>query len=329
MIHSKTKYQPDEQDLRRVFEKHDLGRIEALIPFGGGEFNTACRIDAVKDGSHVSYVVKFSPPADAGVLTYEQNMMSAEVYWYRQIGAHTDIRIPRVDLFDDSREIVPVPCFVMELIHGEPLWTYELSDAQRAEIKREKLRMLSRIHRIKGEYFGYYQGKHYANWYEAIRAMVLSLVTDCEALGRATPDGHALLDAIDRHQDILRAVPSRMVNFDLWDSNVLLEDGQHPVWIDPERSFYGDPIGDLITQGKSQMASLAEKAEEIAIYNGFAQEPFALSREEEIRYAVMVSYLALIEEVEKYVRYEPTEANYLRNTRDARAMYDMAFRFLG
>ena len=54
----------------------------------------ACRIDALKNGAPVSYVVKFSPPADAGVLTYERHMMSAEVYWYQQIAAHTDIRIP-------------------------------------------------------------------------------------------------------------------------------------------------------------------------------------------------------------------------------------------
>ena len=34
----------------------------------------------------------------------------------------------------------------------------------------------------------------------------------------------------------------------------------------------------------------------------------------EIRYQVAVGYLALIEEVEKYVRYEPEEENYIRNT---------------
>ena len=41
-----------------------------------------------------------------------------------------------------------------------------------------------------------------------------------------------------------------------------------------------------------------------------------------------VCYLALIEEVEKHVRYEPDEPNYIRNTNDAREMYDMAFDIL-
>ena len=50
--------------------------------------------------------------------------------------------------------------------------------------------------------------------------------------------------------------------------------------------------------------------------------------ETEIRYALAVCYLALIEEVEKYVRYEPDNPVYIRNTVDAREMYDMAFGIL-
>lgn len=328
MIKSKTKYQTNRQDIERIFEKNKLGQVSEMIPFGGGEFNSACKVVAIKDDAPISYVVKFSPPEDASVLSYEKNMMSAEVYWYEQIRRNTDIKIPAVYAFDDTKEIIPVNYFVMEFISGDPLYAYTLSKEQGMKIRDEKLRMLSQIHKIEGDYYGYYQGKHFSTWYDAIRFMVNSLVTDCEALGKETPDGHVLLQAIDRHKDILMKVPSRMVNFDLWDSNVLLENGEKPVWIDPERSFYGDPIGDMITQGKSQMTPLTEKTEEIRIYNGYAKAPFSLSREEIIRYSVMVSYLALIEEVEKYVRYEPSEENYIRNTKDARAMYDMAFEFL-
>lgn len=60
-------------------------------------------------------------------------------------------------------------------------------------------------------------------------------------------------------------------------------------------------------------------------YNRTAKEKIDFSRETEIRYACAVAYLALIEEVEKYVRYEPDHPNYIRNTVDARDMYDMAF----
>ena len=64
------------------------------------------------------------------------------------------------------------------------------------------------------------------------------------------------------------------------------------------------------------------------VHNETAIERITLSKATEIRYALAVCYLALIEEVEKYVRYEPDEPNYIRNTNDAREMYDMAFAIL-
>ena len=67
---------------------------------------------------------------------------------------------------------------------------------------------------------------------------------------------------------------------------------------------------------------------EATIYNSFTEEKIVLSKETEIRYALAVCYLALIEEVEKYVRYEPDNPNYIRNTVDAKAMYEMAFEIL-
>ena len=73
------------------------------------------------------------------------------------------------------------------------------------------------------------------------------------------------------------------------------------------------------------LREMAEKLEEIRVYNETAAHPIVYNRETEIRYQIAVAYLALIEEVEKYVRYEPQEENYIRNTVDAGKMYDMAF----
>ena len=73
---------------------------------------------------------------------------------------------------------------------------------------------------------------------------------------------------------------------------------------------------------------MSTKQKELDIYNETSEEKLVLTEETEIRYALAVCYLALIEEVEKYVRYEPDEPNYIRNTNDAREMYDMAFDIL-
>ena len=164
----------------------------------------------------------------------------------------------------------------------------------------------------------------YDSWYEALRSMAEALVNDCKALGYETPDGEEFIRLIDRHESILRTAPCRMVNFDLWDSNILYQDGKL-VWIDPERGFWGDPVADFITVGKGQKVPLSEKQKELEIYNMTASEKILPGKDTEIRYACAVAYLALIEEVEKYVRYEPDHPNYIRNTVDARDMYDMAF----
>ena len=215
----------------------------------------------------------------------------------------------------------------MEMMAGEPLWAVKMSKLEQKRVQNEKLQMLSQIHRIHNDKYGYKQSGLYESWYEAIYNMVLNLVNDCNRLGYETSNGRQLIKYIDLYKDILRKVPCCMVNFDLWDSNVLYNEGQL-VWIDPERSFWGNPIGDFITQGKGQKATLDEKKQEIEVYNQTAEVKLSVGREERIRYAIMVAYLALIEEVEKYVRYEPEDENYIRNTVDAKDMYDMAYSVL-
>lgn len=323
MAKSKTKYIPNNNQIINLFSQNGITNIERIEPLGNGEFNAVFRVVTPRK----EYAVKFAPTGDTKVLTYETDMMKAEVYWYRQIKENTDIHMPEIYVSDFSNEIFPTSCFIMEMMEGEPLWAVEMSADEKTRVQEEKLKMLAQIHNIHHDKFGYIQLGLYPTWYEAIRSMTAALIADCEQIGESTSDGHRLLACIDKHKTILERVKSTMVNFDLWDSNILYHKG-NIVWIDPERSFYGDPIGDFITQGAGQKTALKDKQKELAIYNKNAKIPIEAGAEEEIRYAVMVAYLALIEEVEKYVRYEPDEENYIRNTVDARDMYDLAFAIL-
>ena len=318
---SKTKYIASDEEIIREFAKCGLPAVTAVEPLGGGEFNAACRVTA----GDRDCVIKIAPPPAAPVLTYERDMMRAEVFWYDRMAAETAVRIPAILARDFSREIIGADCFIMEMIRGEPLWTLRGDPAAWERAQEEKLAMLAQIHGIRGEAFGYVQGSLYPTWYDAILHMAENLVRDCGALGRETPGGEKFLRLIRRHRETLLRAPCRMVNFDLWDSNVLCEDGGSLCWIDPERGFWGDPVADLIIPGEGPKAPLGRKARELALYNRHAAEPLRAGREECIRYAVAVAYLALVEDVEKYVRYEETEENYIRNTVDAADMYAMAF----
>ena len=73
---------------------------------------------------------------------------------------------------------------------------------------------------------------------------------------------------------------------------------------------------------------LSEKKYALDAYNELAKEKIYLNEETEIRYELAVCYLALIEEVKKYVRYEPDNPTYIRNAVDSKEMFEMAFKLL-
>ena len=326
MAISKTKYDASKEEIKELFSLHKVGNVLDVAVLGNGEFNAAYKVTC--DNGTV-YALKIAPPEGSAVLSYEKNMMDAEVYWYSQMHEKTDILCPRVFISDFSKKIIKSNCFIMEMMAGKALWEAGLSDHEYQAVQKQKISMLTKIHRIANDRYGYIQTGLENSWYEALKKMALRLVADCNSLGHDTPDGETFVRLIDKHEKLLRDVPCRMVNFDLWDSNVLYnEETGRICWIDPERGFWGDPVADFITLGPGQKAPLSAKQKELEIYNNLAQEKIHLTEETEIRYALAVCYLALIEEVEKYVRYEPDNPTYIRNTIDSREMYNMAFMLL-
>ena len=323
---SKTKYKASEAEIRKLFSFHKVGNVVDTAALGNGEFNAAYKVTC---DNGAAYALKIAPPAGAKVLSYEKNMMEAEVFWYSQMHEKTDILCPQVYVSDFSKEIIKSNCFIMEMMAGKPLWEMDFTAEAYEAVQQQKIGMLTKIHRIANDGYGYIQTGLTASWYEALKNMATRLVDDCKSLGHDTPDGERFIQLIDKYEKLLEAVPCRMVNFDLWDSNVLYNAETGKIcWIDPERGFWGDPVADFITLGPGQKAPLSAKQKELEIYNDMAREKIFLTEETEIRYALAVCYLALIEEVEKFVRYEPDNPTYIRNTVDSREMYDMAFGIL-
>ena len=326
MVISKTKYEASKEEIKELFSYHGVGNVLEISVLGNGEFNAVYKVFC---DNGASYALKIAPSDDSEVLSYERNMMGSEVFWYEQMHEKTDILRPRVYVYDPSKTIVKSSCFIMEMMEGEPLWAVEFSADEYEEVQKQKIGMLAGIHRITNDGFGYIQTGLAPTWYEALKKMAQNLVTDCKNLGHETPDGEKFLSLIDKHEKLLRAVPCRMVNFDFWDSNILYDTESKKIcWIDPERGFWGDPVADFITFAPGQKSPLSAKPKVLDAYNELAREKILLSEETEIRYALAVCYLALIEEVEKYARYEPDNPTYIRNTVDAKDMYEMAFKIL-
>jgi len=323
---SKTKFSADAKSILRLFDAAGIPNAHDIRPLGEGEFSAVYSIRA--DGRE--YVLKIAPSENIPVLTYEKNMMASEVFWYGVMREQTDIRVPDIYAVDDSHSIIPASYCIMELLPGTPLNRAGLTPEEKAVCLAELARMTARMHKVANDRFGYPQNGLHDTWYAAIRQMTSNLLDDCRRKRRRSRRGERLLREIDRFRAILENVPCCMVNFDIWEPNILVrcENGKlRLAWIDPERSFWGDRMADFVCL--DFMNPLGKKSSTLAAYNSMADEPVLATPEETIRWAVMQAYLALIMETEKYYRYSLVSFGWWRNVIAAGMLYRSAFGTLG
>lgn len=322
---SRTKYEVDEATAAKLFCAAGLEGASGIAPLGAGEYNA---VYSAKAGGG-EYVLKIAPAGDVPVLTHEKGMMEAEVFWYDQMRRHTSIRVPEVFYSDFSHALLPTGYFIMEKLPGAQLDKMDLSPEEKAQSAAQLARMAAQLHGIGNDRFGYVQAGLHDTWYGAIRAMVQAVLDDAARAGKRTKRGRRLLAAIDTHAAVLEKAPCAMVNFDIWPPNILCTrevGGIEYAWIDPERSFWGDPVIDFVCLefGKP----LARKTASLAAYNAVAAAPVQAGREETLRYAVGLGYLGLIMEVEKYYRYTPRHFGWWRNVLASAMLFAEAFKAL-
>lgn len=319
---SRTKYPIDAAGVQNLFNAAGIPGAQEVVPLGAGEYNAVFAARA----QDRPYVIKIAPPPEIPVLTYEKELMRAEIYWYDQMRTHTEIRVPAIYAQDFEHREIPADWFIMEKLEGKQLDQMDFTPAEKADAAVQTARMAAQIHRIKNDRFGYIQNGLYDSWYLAIRAMVTNLIEDAARVGKRSPRGEKLLRYIDRYQSVLEQADCRMVNFDIWAPNILCtrkDGGIEYAWIDPERSFWGDRIADFICL--ETFKPLREKKASLAAYNSVAEEPVTVTRDTEIRYAVALGYVALIQEVEKYYRYTPRHFGWWRNVLCCKFFYTRAF----
>ena len=322
---SKTKIEFEYKTIKALFSDSGIGDAASVSPLGKGEFNAVYSVWA--DGKN--YAIKIAPDPIIPVMIYEKGIMASEIFWYEQIRKNTAIRTPDIHCFDMSGSSISSSYFIMDKLQGKQMNEMDFSKEEESDAISALARMVAEIHKIKNDKFGYIQCGLHNNWYLAIRAMVSSIIEDCAMVERASSRGIKLLNYIDAHRTILEKAECCMVNFDLWKPNVLCTreaDGIHYAWIDPERSFWGDPIMDFICL--ETIKPLKNKEASLAAYNAAADIPITVTHDELTRYAVAQGYLALIFEVEKYFRYTPYLFGWWRNIAASRIFYKSAFKTL-
>lgn len=322
---SKTKYALDFQTVCRLFQHAGISGVEAVRPLGAGEYNAVYEVTA--DGR--PYVLKVAPKTGTPVMTYEKDMMSSEVYWYEQMRTHTSIRVPQVFFSDFSRTLLDADWFIMEKLPGVTKDRFSMTQAEREQVQKQLAAMAAELHAISSDKAGYIQNGLYDNWYLALCSMVQNLLNDAARKGHRSRRGQKLLKLVQANRALLEPVACTMVNFDIWDPNILCtrENGQIKLsWIDPERSFWGDPILDFFCLETEK--PLASKTLSLQGYNAAAGRQVRCSAEEKRRLAFGHGLGGLIMEAEKYYRYTPRHFGWWRNVFASAFYFHSAFRAL-
>ena len=222
---------------------------------GHGWFNVAYRI-RLRDGYEA--VLKIAPPPDVEVMTYERDAMATELATLDLLVKHTTIPVAHVDFADRSHELCDADWFFMPFVEGENLSVISsgLPAHEHAGYKQQVGAINRQINEIRGTAgtagtpgtpgtaFGPLTGPGDASWRRVFTGMVEDVLTDGERRNVDLGWDYATIrDALAEHATSLDEVTEpRLVEWDLWDGNVLVHNGKVTCIIDHERAFFGDPL---------------------------------------------------------------------------------------
>jgi aminoglycoside phosphotransferase (APT) family kinase protein len=298
-VESITKNRQPVETLRRMVARAygpDLvptGDVGWLSELDHGWFNVAYEM-TLRDDSHV--VLKIAPPPQVEVMTYVRKMMATELAAVQLIRERTEVPVPPVDFSDDSLELCDATYFFMPFIEAENLGVIggELPEEE-LDAYHEALGAANReLNSIVGSAFGPLANPGHRTWRAAFTEMFEDVLRDGER--RSVDVGwryDVVRQAFEQHAALLDdVVEPRYVEWDLWDSNVMVRDGRIVSILDHERAFYGDP---LIEAGFVAM-HLPAFGSAKAFMRGYGQS--GLTETEEVRRLLYTVYLMLIMVIE-------------------------------
>ncbi len=212
-----------------------------------GYFNAAYTI-TLTDGR--TCVLKVAPPADVQVLTYEHGIMHAEVEIMRLVKQRTSVPVPAIYAFDDTRQLLASPFYLMEFVHGVALNKLRDSLAPHTlnNIERTVGEYLRQVNTITGPSFGYAvpAAPRHTSWRAAFLQMIDGVFADGQALDVMLPLPYNVLRAqVALHAAALDEISTpRLVHWDLWDGNIFIDPASEQITgiIDWERALWGDPL---------------------------------------------------------------------------------------
>lgn len=284
----------------------------------GGMFNAIYLAESARLPNG-GVVLKIGPNPEAELLTYEKEIMNAELRAY-QLLANRPIPTPNVIASDFSRQKTSFDYFFMERVPGRA-WNKAaggLPNAARRKLLEQLGQCNAAVHSVCGEWFGYLKGDerfHFDSWGSAFCAMMGDVLADAREHGFHLP-----FDAIERtlahNISLLNEISEpKLVDFDMWAGNVFLDrigqDYEISGIIDFERCFYGDPYADFIS-ASFLFTNVENEPEFCEGYRTISGKPLTVSDDDRTRMNLYRLYMAVILIAESY-RYNYVYAWWMRN----------------
>lgn len=193
-------------------------------------------------------VLKVAPSPTVKVMTYEQNIMQAEVNSMRMIGEKTSIPVPKIYFYDRNCDLVDSEYFFMEEIKGVPFSQIgsKLTDEQICKIQFSLGKFVHEMSQVTNNKFGLFAQleMQFNSWKTFFLTAIETLINDATSLN--TDFGisvEKILNAVDKHSSLLDEIEiPRFIHWDLWEGNVFIQDDKITGIVDFERCMWGDPL---------------------------------------------------------------------------------------
>jgi aminoglycoside phosphotransferase (APT) family kinase protein len=209
----------------------DTGEDIKILELTEGTFNTVYRIGT-------DLILKLSPDRTAPVLTYEQDLIHTESLFYQ--AARGKAPVPEVvHTGADYLLMTALPGTTMQGVSGP----------ERATLRRELGGIVATLHEVTGPGFGYPQKGLVPTWSAAFLSMIDDVLADASRFAVKLPrPPEQIRQLVLERFELLDAVKTpRLIHFDLWDGNILVEDGRITGLVDGERAFWGDPVAEFVS----------------------------------------------------------------------------------
>lgn len=195
-------------------------------------------------------ILKIAPRDKHALLSNEVNMMQAEVGAMRLVAEKTDIPVPQVYFYDDSRTICDSAYFFMEVMEGQSYFSCKqnLEQEQIHKLDFELGVIEKKISSIHGEKFGLLADQEHwtEQLFDTVSLMIARVLQDAEA--KSVNIGYSLQDILsvlntDRKcfDEVTKPV---LVHWDMWEGNVFIHQGHVSGIIDWERAMWGEVFMD-------------------------------------------------------------------------------------